>query len=82
MTFDNAIKLDKKLVALLKVYTDNLKGYIAKTAKDIGILFHIYSGRLLQNFQNGLGVFIESDGKSIAFKENPNKEHDVIFSMS
>ncbi|MFT6902329.1 MAG: exonuclease SbcC [Colwellia sp.] len=80
--FDEASQLDKNLMKLVKLYNDNINNYITSISQGIEILFHIYSGRLLQNFQNGLGVFIDTDGKSVSFKDTPNSEHDVIFSMS
>jgi exonuclease SbcC len=81
-TFDNAVTIDANLGNLIRLYTDNVNDYIESISKGIEILFHIYSGRLLQNFHNGLGIFIESDGKSISFKDTPNAEHDVIFTLS
>ena len=80
--FDDAIQLDKNLKKLYDLYNENINNYISSISKGIEILFHIYSGRLLQNFQNGLGVFIDTDGKSVSFKDTPDSEHDVIFSMS
>jgi exonuclease SbcC len=80
--YDDACRLEEELKELIKLYNTNVNQYIKSISQGIEILFHIYSGRLLQNFQNGLGVFIETDGKSISFKDTPNAEHDVIFSMS
>ncbi|MEZ9339728.1 AAA family ATPase [Vibrio splendidus] len=80
--FRNATNLWNELKSLIELYNSNINRYIESISRGIEVLFHIYSGRLLQNFQNGLGIFIDTDGKSISFKENPNKEHDVIFSMS
>lgn len=80
--FDYAIQLDRNLKKLYDLYNENINNYISSISKGIEILFHIYSGRLLQNFQNGLGVFIDTDGKSVSFKDTPDSEHDVIFSMS
>ncbi|EPJ44295.1 MAG: putative purine NTPase [Osedax symbiont Rs1] len=80
--FDNAVKIWENLGNLINLYTGNINDYIESISKGIEILFHIYSGRLLQNFHNGLGIFIEADGKSISFKDTPNAEHDVIFTMS
>jgi energy-coupling factor transporter ATP-binding protein EcfA2 len=79
---DKAIALDKNLKALFDLYNENVNEYISSISESIEILFHIYSGRLLQNFHNGLGVFIDTDGKSVTFKDSPNSSHDVIFSMS
>ena len=81
-TFDNAVTIDANLGNLIRLYTDNVNDYIESISKGIEILFHIYSCRLLHNFHKGLGIFIESDGKSISFKDTPNAEHDVIFTMS
>lgn len=81
-TYRKAVYLDKALVKLRDIYNENLNSYVASIAKGIEVLFHIYSGRLLQNFQSGLGIFIETDGKSLSFRESPKKIHDVIFSMS
>ncbi len=80
--FNHAAKIHENLSDLIRLYTDNVNDYIDSISKGIEILFHIYSGRLLQNFHNGLGIFIESNSKSISFKDTPNAEHDVIFTMS
>lgn len=81
-TYKKAIYISKALDKLAGIYTENLSSYVASVAKGIEVLFHIYSGRLLQNFQNGLGIFIETDGRSLSFREHPSKLHDAIFSMS
>ncbi|OEC54245.1 MULTISPECIES: AAA family ATPase [unclassified Aeromonas] len=70
------------LLKLKKIYEDEKRTYLESIVKEIEILFHIYSGRLMQNYQQGLGIFIENDGNSIAFNETPGHEHDVVFSMS
>lgn len=80
--FNKASDYYSKLGDLVRVYKENVSEYITSISKSIEILFHIYTGRLLQNFQNGLGIFIESDGKSVSFKDDPNSNHDVIYSMS
>lgn len=70
------------LQKLKKIYEDEKRSYLESIVKEIEILFHIYSGRLMQSYQQGLGIFIESDGNSIAFNETPGHEHDAVFSMS
>jgi len=67
---------------LKKIYEDEKRLYLESIVKEIEILFHIYSGRLMQSYQQGLGIFIENDGNSIAFNETPGQEHDAVFSMS
>lgn len=59
------------------------KGYAEQTISEIELIFHIYSGRLIQNYQRGLGLFIESrDGQQLRFLTAEKSEHDAILSMS
>lgn len=59
------------------------KSYAEQTISEIELIFHIYSGRLIQNYQRGLGLFIESrDGQQLRFLTAEKSEHDAILSMS
>lgn len=80
--FENAKLLVTKLTNLKSVYDKSLSNYQKKVIKDIEIIFHIYSGRIIQDFQGGLGLFIFSDKDGIRFQTNPSKTFDAIFSMS
>ncbi|WP_409245476.1 AAA family ATPase [Enterobacter asburiae] len=77
-----AIRFKEYLRKLKKIYEDEKRLYLESIVKEIEILFHIYSGRLMQSYQQGLGIFIENDGNSIAFNETPGHGHDAVFSMS
>lgn len=80
--YNNAKRLESNLKNLSTVYKDSLKKYQKKVVKDIEIIFHIYSGRIMQDFQGGLGLFIYSDKDGIRFQTNPSKTFDAVFSMS
>ncbi|CAI9404869.1 AAA family ATPase [Lelliottia sp. T2.26D-8] len=77
-----ATRFKEYLRKLKKIYEDEKRLYLESIVKEIEILFHIYSGRLMQSYQQGLGIFIENDGNSIAFNETPGHGHDAVFSMS
>ncbi len=77
-----AMIFKEHLRKLKKIYEDEKRLYLESIVKEIEILFHIYSGRLMQSYQQGLGIFIENDGNSIAFNETPGHGHDAVFSMS
>jgi len=78
-----AVAIRKKIDGLEDLLTDLEKKYSEKTISDIELIFHIYSGRLIQNYQRGLGLFIESrDGKQLRFATAEGSEHDAILSMS
>jgi exonuclease SbcC len=80
--FDNAKALSEQIKQLKNIYEYSLRKYQKKVIKDIEIIFHIYSGRIMQDFQGGLGLFIYSDKNGIRFQTNPSKTFDAIFSMS
>ncbi|NVJ53929.1 MAG: AAA family ATPase [Campylobacteraceae bacterium] len=89
--FDKALQINKKLSKIIKIYKDELKLYQEKLIQDIEILFHIYSGRIMQDYQNGLGLFIKADKIGIRFIESVQvgssgianyDKYDAIFSMS
>jgi len=80
--FNNAKTLYDNLKNLNNIYKKSLKEYQRKVIRDIEVIFHIYSGRIMQDFQGGLGLFIYSNKDGIRFQTNPNKTFDAVFSMS
>lgn len=60
----------------------SLDDYKAELVKDVELLFHIYSGRVMQDFHMGLGLFMVDKGDKIKFVTSPNKSYDAVFSMS
>lgn len=70
----------EKLRSTLKKTEQN---YTDQTISAIELIFHIYSGRLIQNYQRGLGLFIESrEGTQLRFLTAEKSEHDAVMSMS
>lgn len=82
LVIKKAIRLKEYFRKLKRIYEEEKRLYLESIVKEIEILFHIYSGRLMQSCQQGLGIFIENDGNSIAFNETPGHGHDAVFSMS
>lgn len=78
----SATSLRKQIESLKQQYEISLKEYQQNIIKNIEILFHIYSGRISQDYQGGLGLFIAPDKDGIRFLEDPSKTHDAIFTMS
>ncbi|WP_305842235.1 AAA family ATPase [Photobacterium leiognathi] len=77
----------KKAQSKVKRLRDTLKEteqrYTDQTISAIELIFHIYSGRLIQNYQRGLGLFIESrEGTQLRFLTAEKSEHDAVMSMS
>lgn len=80
--YNDAKEMSGKLTMLKNKYNSSLKSFQKKIIKDIEIIFHIYSGRIMQCFQGGLGLFIFSEKEGIRFQSNPYKTYDAVFSMS
>lgn len=72
----------EKIKSILSVMNENLSWYNSQLIKDIEVLFHIYSGRIVQDFQGGLGLFIINRGDRVKFVTTPDKTYDAVFSMS
>lgn len=85
------LKIDK----LKKLYENEIKGSIdiynkciskhrSDIIKDIEIPFYIYTGKIIQDYQRGLGIFIKEyeEFKNLKFVSNSNSDHDAINCLS
>lgn len=78
-----AKKAQSKVEKLRSTLKKTEQNYTDQTISAIELIFHIYSGRLIQNYQRGLGLFIESrEGTQLRFLTAEKSEHDAVMSMS
>ncbi|EOL7102740.1 recombinase RecF, partial [Escherichia coli] len=78
-----AQKAQGKIEKLRSILKKTEQNYTDQTISAIEFIFHIYSGRLIQNYQRGLGLFIESrEGTQLRFLTAEKSEHDAVMSMS
>jgi len=81
--YDSAAAAKARISRLKTSLTEVERDYAARTISNIELIFHIYSGRLIQNYQRGLGLFIDyGDGKQLQFCTAEHSEHDATLSMS
>lgn len=73
---------ESDLKNLEREYANSLRSYNEEVIKDIELLFHIYTGRILLDYQCGLGLFIKNDKDGLRFVTNPKQTYDALFSMS
>ena len=75
--------VDKKI---LKVLDALFKNYKKEMIEKIKIPFYVYSGKILQSYQQGLGIFIDihTTGKTnhVSFKTNHKSDHDIVYHLS
>ncbi|TBX72052.1 hypothetical protein E0M25_24510 [Bacillus mycoides] len=90
---DNLIRKEKEKLEYLQlrvekakkirdVYSTCINEYELKIINDIEILFYIYSGRLLQYYQRGMGLFIQNTTGGLKFVANSETDHDAINYLS
>lgn len=80
------------LSRLVSLYNDKINKFRAKMINNVEIPFYIYSGKIIQNHQRGIGVFIKEDKeteasgevilKSLNFVPPVQTDHDIIHSFS
>ena len=76
---------EKKISKIIGIYENKIASHWRKIIRDIEIPFYIYSGKIIQNYQLGCGLFIrEKDNyeKSIMFVSGLENDHDVINYLS
>lgn len=73
-------KVRQQLNDLKKVYDKSVEDYKNMTLKQLRVPLLIYTGKILQDYQNGLGVFINKD--EMRFVSNGEAKHDILNTFS
>ena len=63
-----------------KIYSDAIESYKNQILKRLRVPLLIYTGKILQDYQNGLGVFISKD--EMRFVTNGDVKHDILNTFS
>lgn len=72
-----------KLERLKGIYADEIKKYKKEMIKRIQVPFFIYTAKILQNYQQGMGIFIfVKDDSAIRFLANGDSDHDIMHHLS
>lgn len=73
-----AVRNDLKYVQ--KIYSEAIDEYKNQVMKGLRVPLLIYTGKILQDYQNGLGVFISKD--EMRFVTNGDVKHDILNTFS
>lgn len=92
VTINNKIKqlikmeeLKNSLEILDKIYKDTIKTFKEDVVNTIEVPLYIYTGKIIQTYQGGLGVFIKEDKNTdnLVFTPNSNEsQHDIVNTFS
>ena len=81
---------NKYLIKINEIYKKEVKKFKINIIKKLRIPFFIYSAKMLQNYQQGLGIFLTykeatentEERAVIKFKPDPSNDHDAIHQLS
>lgn len=77
---EKVMKIRQQLNELSKVYDKSVEDYKNITLKQLRVPLLIYTGKILQDYQNGLGVFVSKD--EMRFVSNGDAKHDILNTFS
>ncbi|MES2239438.1 MAG: AAA family ATPase [Bacteroidota bacterium] len=83
----------KKLTTIIErvneIYSNvhkTIQGHKAEMINKIKIPFYIYSGKILQSYQQGLGIFVKinptGQNNNVVFKTGHTSDHDIVYHLS
>lgn len=84
-------KTAERLKEIYTIYKEEVKKFKIGIVKQLRIPFFIYSAKMLQNYQQGMGIFLtykkttSSDNETVAiirFKSDTKNDHDVMNQLS
>lgn len=73
-------KVRDDLKNIQKLYSDSVESYKNQILSRLRVPLLIYTGKILQDYQNGLGVFISKD--EMRFVTNGDVKHDILNTFS
>lgn len=84
MRKDKIDKIVRKLKDLKDIYSNEINDYKVDMTEKIKIPFFIYTAKILQNCQQGMGIFIDTNVKTsaIRFLTPTDSDHDVMHHLS
>lgn len=78
-------ELKTRLENLDKIYKETIKTFKEDVVSTIEVPLYIYTGKIIQTYQGGLGVFIKEDKNTdnLVFTPNSNEsQHDIVNTFS
>ncbi|NFI07551.1 hypothetical protein FDF97_03340 [Clostridium botulinum] len=82
--FDKIDKIIQSIGELKALYNQTIIDYKKDMADKIKIPFYIYTAKILQNYQQGMGVFLSTkeNSDSIRFLTDSSSDHDAMHHLS
>lgn len=82
-------KISSLLTHINRVYDKihkTIQDHKAEMIERIKVPFYVYSGKILQSYQQGFGIFIEihatGQSNNVRFKTGHSSDHDIVYHLS
>ena len=84
---ENRLQIIERTITYLqqrvRELNDNIKSYQEQMIQKLKLPFYMYTAKILQNYQQGMGVLLTTQNNSnIRFIANSNSEQDVMYQLS
>lgn len=84
---ENRLQIIERTITYLqqrvRELNNNIKSYQEQMIQKLKLPFYMYTAKILQNYQQGLGVLLTTQNNSnIRFIANSNSEQDVMYQLS
>ncbi|MGV0995995.1 AAA family ATPase [Empedobacter falsenii] len=80
------VKLFDKINPIKDSYITIIRDHKKEMIEKITIPFYVYSGKILQSYQQGLGIFIHinttDSSNFVSFKTGNSSDHDIVYHLS
>lgn len=79
------LKIKGKADEILDVVTKEIQEFNIEMIQKIKIPFYIYSGKILQSYQQGMGIFMDihpTQKNNVRFKTGHESDHDIVYHLS
>ena len=84
--FEKLKKIESSTTSIYSKLKQTIKDHKGEMIKSISIPFFIYSGKILQSYQQGLGIFIDihetGQNNNVRFFTGPSSDHDIVYHLS
>lgn len=79
-------RLLKRVNSIYEKVHRTIQDHKAEMIEKIKVPFYIYSGKILQSYQQGLGIFVEIHStdlsNNVRFKTGHSSDHDIVYHLS
>lgn len=83
---EKLLKIIARIDSIYKKVHSTIQDHKKEMINKIKIPFYVYSGKILQSYQQGLGIFVKihptGQNNNVIFKTGHKSDHDIVYHLS